>query len=165
MRYYFGPPPQIEKCHDYTVLYDQLVPSKLDYIPKSLMDEYSFFILESCRLYVDGMDKEEIQSYYELTRSAYDNLLIHRDKIESYFKEYIHRLFSYHKPMIRNIPTNISETVIDIMLSELDIGSILKHVDLGTQEVDVQSIKDSVKLEKINAVKRLHDRVLFLNKI
>ena len=39
--------------------------------------------------------------------------------------------------------------------------SILKHVNLATQEIELQSIRKSTNPERINAVKRLHDRVLF----
>jgi hypothetical protein len=106
------------------------------------------------------MDREELQEYYKLVRSAHDNLLIHRSKIENYFKDYVNSLFS-NKTLERKEPQNISELVIDIMLSELDMASILKHVNLGTQEVDVNSIKDSVKLDRINRIKKLHDTVLF----
>jgi hypothetical protein len=125
-----------------------------------LTQEYNFFVLESCRFYIDGMDKDELQSYYELVRSAHTDLLIHKTKIEAYFKDYINSLFG-HKTIERKEPQNLSELVIDIMLSELDMASILKHVNLGTQEVDVNSIKDSVKLDRINRIKKLHDTVLF----
>ena len=157
MRYYFGPP-EIIKVKDYTVLYSNLAT---DILPDTLQKEYNFFILESCRFFIDGMDREELQNYYELVRSAYDNLLIHKDKIEACFKEYINDLFSAATQKPRSPPQNISELLIEIMLSELNMKSILKHVNLGTQEIDLQSIRDSTKLERINAVKRLHDRVLF----
>jgi hypothetical protein len=132
-------------------------PSSVDKLAK----EYNFFILESCRFYVDGLDKDELLVYYSLIKSAHSRLLIHKDKIEGYFKEYINALFSHRMFRKSSAPENLSELVIDLMLSELDMASILKHVNLGTQEVDVQSIKDSVKLEKINKVKKMHDRVLF----
>ena len=158
MRYYFGPPEIIKVVKDYTVLYSNLAT---DILPDTLQKEYNFFILESCRFFIDGMDREELQNYYELVRSAYDNLLIHKDKIEACFKEYINDLFSAATQKPRSPPQNISELLIEIMLSELNMKSILKHVNLGTQEIDLQSIRDSTKLERINAVKRLHDRVLF----
>ena len=158
MRYYFGPPEIIKVVKDYTVLYSNLAT---DILPDTLQKEYNFFILESCRFFIDGMDREELQNYYELVRSAYDNLLIHKDKIEACFKEYINDLFSAATQKPRSPPQNISELLIEIMLSELNMKSILKHVNLGTQEIDLQSIRDSTKLERINGVKRLHDRVLF----
>jgi hypothetical protein len=156
MKYYFGAP-SLLKTKDYTLLANSLM---IDNDGQVLTQEYNFFVLESCRFYVDGMDREELQTYYELVKSAHSNLLIHRDKIEGYFKDYVNSLFS-HKEINRKEPENLSELVIDTMLSELDMASILKHVNLGTQEVDLQSIKDSVKLEKINMLKRLHDTVLF----
>jgi hypothetical protein len=156
MKYYFGAP-QLMKTKDYTLLANSLM---IENDGQVLTQEYNFFVLESCRFYIDGMDREELQEYYKLVRSAHDNLLIHKNKIESYFKDYINSLFS-NKTVDRKEPQNISELVIDIMLSELDMTSILKHVNLGTQEVDVNSIKDSVKLDRINRLKRLHDTVLF----
>ena len=87
-------------------------------------------------------------------------MLIHKDRIEVSFKEYINNLFS-NKEIEKKPPQNLSETIIKIMLSELDMKSILTHVNLGTQEVDMKGIKDNVKLERINNVKRLHDKVLF----
>ena len=158
MRYYFGPPEIIKVVKDYTVLYSNLAT---DILPDTLQKEYNFFILESCRFFIDGMDREELQSYYELVRSAYENLLIHKDKIEVCFKDYINDLFSSVTQRQKTPPQNISELLIEIMLSELNMKSILKHVNLGTQEIDLQSIRDSTKLERINGVKKLHDRVLF----
>jgi hypothetical protein len=156
MKYYFGAP-SLQKVHDYTLLANSLM---IENDGTVLTQEYNFFVLESCRFYIDGMDREELQEYYKLVRSAHDNLLIHRSKIESYFKDYVNSLFN-KKTVERKEPENISELVIDIMLSELDMTSILKHVNLGTQEVDVNSIKDSVKLDRINKVKKIHDTVLF----
>lgn len=156
MRYYFGAP-SLHKVNDYTLLANSLM---IDNDGTMLTQEYNFFVLESCRFYNDGMDREEIQTYYELVKSAHFNLLIHKDKIESYFKEYVNSLFG-NKKLDRNPPSNMSEKVIDIMLSELDMTSILSHVNLGTQEVNMQGIKDGVKLEKINNLKKLHDTVLF----
>jgi hypothetical protein len=156
MKYYFGAP-QLMKTKDYTLLANSLM---IENDGTVLTQEYNFFVLESCRFYIDGMDREELQEYYKLVRSAHDNLLIHRSKIESYFKDYVNSLFG-HKEIERKEPQNISELVIDIMLSELDMDNILKHVNLGTQEVDVNSIKDSVKLDRINRVKKIHDIVLF----
>ena len=159
MRYYFGQP-QIPRLRDYIVLSNQLLDK--DVLPDPLQKEYNFFILESCRFYIDGMDLEELLEYYELVRSANSNLLIHKDKIESYFKKYVNDLFNFkRKDLSQKPPANVSQTLIDIMLSELDIMNIMQHVNVDTQEINLQSIKDTVKLEKINAVKRLHDRVLF----
>ena len=124
MRYYFGPPEIIKVVKDYTVLYSNLAT---DILPDTLQKEYNFFILESCRFFIDGMDREELQNYYELVRSAYDNLLIHKDKIEACFKEYINDLFSAATQKPRSPPQNISELLIEIMLSELNMKSILPY--------------------------------------
>lgn len=161
LRYYFGAPKLIE-VKDYTELYNWLTMN--DYyadLTPQLQEEYRLFLLESCRAYVDGLeDDTERVNYYRLVRSAYSNLLIHKDKIEVSFKDYINNLFS-NKEIEKKPPQNLSETIIKIMLSELDMKSILTHVNLGTQEVDMKGIKDNVKLERINNVKRIHDKVLF----
>lgn len=161
LRYYFGAPKLIE-VKDYTELYNWLTMNDhyADLTP-ALQEEYKLFLLESCRAYVDGLeDDTERVNYYRLVRSAYSNLLIHKDKIEVSFKDYINSLFS-NKKIDMGLPQNLSETIIKIMLSELDMKSILTHVNLGTQEVDMKGIKDNVKLERINNVKRIHDKVLF----
>lgn len=161
LKYYFGIP-DIPKMHDYTLLYHKLTTTDVlnQQEVEELSDEYHFFILESCRFYVDGMDSLEIKEYYKLVRSAYDNLLIHRDKIEAYFKEYVDYLFNFRRKMVKK-PANISEVLVETMLSELDITKILKHVNTDTQQVDMQSISSDVKLDKINKIKKLHDTVLF----
>ena len=160
LRYYFGAPKLIE-VKDYTELYNWLTMN--DYyadLTPQLQEDYKFFLLESCRFYVDGFDRQEKNIYSHNVRWAHEHFLIHRESIESSFKEYINNLFS-NKEIEKKPPQNLSETIIKIMLSELDIKSILTHVNLGTQEVDMKGIKDNVKLERINNVKRLHDKVLF----
>lgn len=159
MRYYFGQPTLIQ-TDNYIQLFQSLMNDYYADIIPSLLEEYKLFLLESCRLYVDGLDSLEKIKYNELVRSAYSNLLIHKDKVESSFKDYINSLFS-NKDIEQKPPTNLSETIIKIMLSELDMKSILQHVNLGTQEVDMKGIKDNVKLERINNVKKLHDKVFF----
>ena len=164
LRYYFGAP-KLTETKNYTELYDWLTMNDhyADLTP-ALQEEYKLFLLESCRAYVDGLeDDTERVNYYRLVRSAYSNLLIHKDRIEVSFKEYINNLFS-NKEIEKKPPQNLSETIIKIMLSELDMKSIVTHVNLGTQEVDMKGIKDNVKLERINNVKRLHDKVLFFIK-
>jgi hypothetical protein len=173
MRYYFTAPEKMleslegYKTKDYTILYNQIMApfTKVGFFleNKNLIDEYNFFILESCRFFLDkkDYDSRDLQLYFELVKRAGDKLLIDRKKIEIYFKEYIDNLFHKKSPAMI-IPKDISGVVIDLMLSELDITDMMAHVNLGTQEVDIQSIKDSVRLEKINFVKRMiHDRVLF----
>lgn len=161
MRYYFGVPKLLE-TQDYTELYRWLIMNNHygDIQPK-LLEEYKLFLLESCRVYIDGLSDQEKESYDKLVKSAHNNLLIHRDKIENSFKEYINTLFSGKKLDQQTPPKNLSETITSIMLSELDMASILKHINLGTQEVDLKGIRDNVKLERINNVKRMHDKVLF----
>ena len=164
MRYYFGPPSQqLIETDNYIELFQSLMKDYYVDLTPALVEQYKLFLLESCRFYVDGFSTDNIEKlkYYELVKSAYDNLLIHKDKIEACFKEYINDLFSAATQKPRSPPQNISELLIEIMLSELNMKSILKHVNLGTQEIDLQSIRDSTKLERINGVKRLHDRVLF----
>lgn len=162
MRYYFGAP-QLVNTKNYTELYDWLVMNDyyLDLTPR-LQEQYKLFLLESCRAYIDGLEdsQEKLRYYHELVSPAYEHLLIHRDSIEKSFKEYISSLFS-NKKIDKKPPQTFSETIIDIMLSELDMKSILTHVNLGTQEVDMKGIKDDVKLERINNIKRMHDKVLF----
>lgn len=163
LRYYFGAPKLIE-TKNYTELYNWLTMN--DYyadLTPELQKEYKLFLLESCRFYVDGFDndkKELLKHYTKFINPAYEHLLIHKDKIEVSFKEYINSLFS-NKKIDKKPSQNLSETIIKIMLSELDMKAILNHVNLGTQEVDMKGIKDNVKLERINNVKRLHDKVLF----
>jgi|SRR5690349_16182562 len=174
MRYYFTTPErfleslQSYKTKDYTLLYNWLMGPFNQKVGNyfsndSLIKEYNFFILESCRYFIDGKDYDTADNevYQDLIRSARNKLLIDREKVEKYFKEYINDLFSKEKKD-RTPPTNISEVVIELMLSELTITNAFKHINLGTQEVDLKSIQDAVKLEKINFIKRLiHDRVLF----
>ena len=160
MRYYFGAPKKLIKTDNYIELYQNLMNDNYADLTPALKQEYQLFLLESCRVYVDGLDRDEKLNYYELVSKAYEHLLIHKDSIERSFKDYINNLFS-NKKIERKSPQNLSETVIGIMLSELDIKSILNHVNLGTQEVDMKGVKDSVKLERINSIKRLHDKVLF----
>jgi hypothetical protein len=177
MRYYFTTPEmfleslQNYKTKDYTLLYNWFMApfnQKVNYHfnNDSLVKEYNFFILESCRFFIDGKDydKVDMEVYYDLIKKAQDNLLIDRGKVENYFKEYINDLFSSSKGKKDKLPpTNISEVVIDLMLSELSMNNILeRYVNLTTQDIDLKSVQDAVKLEKINFIKRLiHDRVLF----
>lgn len=130
----------------------------------SLVKEYNFFILESCRFFIDGKDydKVDMEVYYDLIKKARNNLVIDRDKVEKYFKEYINNLFSKGKKD-QLPPANISEVVIDLMLAELSMNNILeRYVNMVNQDIDLKSVQDAVKLEKINFIKRLiHDRVLF----
>ena len=159
LQYYFGAP-QLARTDNYIDLYKSLMNDSYADLTPHLQEEYKLFLLESCRFYVDGLDDQERVNYYRFVRSAYSNLLIHKDKIEISFKEYISSLF-LNKKIEKKPPQTFSETVIDIMLSELDMKSILTHVNLGTQEVDMKGIKDDVKLERINNIKRMHDKVLF----
>ncbi len=177
MRYYFTTPERMLESlqrhkGDYINLYNWLMApfnAKVDYYLQEgpLIKEFNYFMLESCRYFVDGKDYDhsELLAYHELLKEASDKLLIDMSKIQEYFHFYIDALLRGMKKGLEldhGPPINISELVIQLMLSELDITDMLAHINLGTQEVDIQSIKDSVRLEKINFVKRMiHDRVLF----